>query len=68
MAIPPPTYPEWRLTLVWRADEDGNGTRTYLSRAEPDKEPEELQASFHPVLNLLEAVDSALTEFFESTH
>lgn len=64
--IPTPTYPEYRLTLVWRADADGNGIRTYLSRVEAGGDPEvELQASFHPTLDTLRAVEAALTNFFE---
>lgn len=56
--IPEPIYPEYRLTLVWRADEDGHGIRAYLS-----KEGREVQSSFHPTLNLCEAVEAALSNY-----
>jgi len=59
--IPPPTYPEYRLTLVWRSDEDGNGIRTYL-----ECEGQLLQGSFHPTLDLHDALEAALTNFFET--
>ena len=66
MAIPDPTYPEYRLTVVWRADVEGNGIRCYLHKHEPEIEldPTTLMASFHPVLNILDAVERHLTEFF----
>jgi len=56
----PRTYPEYKLELTWRADADGNGikTRLYLN-------DEILQASFHPTLDLLEAVESAMTNYEE---
>jgi len=62
--IPVPQYPEYRLTLVWQADADGNGVRVYFERWEPDGVVRHLQTSFHPVLDLHEAVERALTHFF----
>ena len=63
--IPPPQYPEYRCTLVWRSDADGNGTRVYLAHIRPEEEEQPLQTSFHPILDLQEALDRALTQFFE---
>jgi len=58
--IPEPTYPEYRLVLVWRADQMGNGIRTYLYR-----EGESLQASWHPTRDLQEALEQSLSNYFE---
>ena len=66
--IPDPTYPEYRLTVIWRSDRDGNGIRCYLEVHKPTEPIQALQDSFHPTLNMLEAVESALTEFFEGNH
>jgi hypothetical protein len=63
--IPEPIYPEYRLTLVWRRDEDGMGVRAYLVAVEPDKPDQPLIAHWHPSLNVLEAVEFILTEFFK---
>jgi len=57
-----PMYPEYRLELIWRADADGNGITTRLYH-----EGKLLQASFHPTLNLLEAVESAMTNYESNT-
>ena len=66
ITIPQATHhPEYHLTLVWRADADGNGIRAYFARLEPNETIEYSQASFHPTLDLLEAVESALTNVFE---
>lgn len=58
-SIPQADYPEYRLTLCWRSDADGNGVRCFL-----EHESEMLQASFHPTLNLPEAVEAAMDSFF----
>ena len=63
--VPEATYPEYRCTLVWRADADGQFVRVYLSHHVPGQEPQHLQSSAHPNTNLLEVLESALTEFFE---
>jgi hypothetical protein len=51
---------EYQLTLTWQADADGNGIVTALSR-----DGALLQSSFHPTLDLLGAVESAMTNYFE---
>ena len=51
---------EYKLTLTWRADQDGNGIKTELSRA-----GQVLQVSFHPTLDLHAAMEAAMTNFFE---
>lgn len=63
--IPKAKEPEYRLTLVWRSDADGNGTRAYLEHWLPDGSIAELQASFHPILDLCETVERAMDHFFE---
>ncbi len=60
ITIPYPTYPEYRLTLVWRADKDGNGICAYF-----ELDGKMMQSSFHSTLDLHEALESALTHFFE---
>ena len=58
---PVPAPPDnYELTLRWRADADGNGIHATLSRA-----GNVAQVSFHPKLELHEAMESALTQFFE---
>jgi hypothetical protein len=65
VTIPESKFPEYRLTVTWRADADGNGIRCFLEHCVPGREPEALQTSFHPELNIIYAVESALTQFFE---
>lgn len=67
--VPKQDYPEFRLVLTWRSDADGNGTHVYLSTdaridGNMTGQTVDLQSSFHPTTNLLEAVESALTNFF----
>ena len=50
---------EYKLELIWRADADGNGIKTRFYH-----EGELLQAGFHPTLNLVGAVESAMDNFF----
>jgi hypothetical protein len=58
-------YPEYRLTLAWRRDQDGQSIRAFLVASEPGKEDRLLQSSSHPGLDLHQALESALTNFFE---
>ena len=51
---------EYKLTLTWRADKDGNGIKTELSRA-----GQMLQSGFHQTLDLHAAMEDAMTQFFE---
>lgn len=64
--IPEPTYPEYRLTLVWRADTKLESVRTYLEHVLPDTSPTILQASFHMTDSLAEALISAISHFAAS--
>lgn len=61
--IPAAAYPEYRLTLVWRADADGNGVRAYLV-SHDGSTVTDLQASWHPGANLVDAVEAAMDKFF----
>jgi len=54
------TYPEYRLELSWRADKDGQCIHTRLYRGD-----EFLQDGLHSTLDLHEALEAAMTNFFE---
>lgn len=62
---PNPSHPEYRVTLIWRNEDNGNGTVVHIEAFDPVEEPKFLQASFHPTLDLHEALESAMTSFFE---
>ena len=63
--IPEPLFPEYRLILVWRSDQNGNGIRAYLSHVAPSGKTEDLQTSFHPCsMSIEDCVSAVMNEFF----